>query len=173
MRHYSLQGVNFAKSPMYVNRLETINMPQTPMYKGFEACHVNRLIDFRKNGCAPKGWNVWGMCVESQNRLPTLQTLYTWAFQAIYGEWGTQRSFDHQQIRCQSIDSRPLDSRFYFSEVLFRSLSSITLTTQHLAVLSYRTSTLSPRCDVVAFHEFKIELLATEWADVFLLLPYC
>ena len=21
-------------------------MPQTPMYKGFEACYVNRLIDF-------------------------------------------------------------------------------------------------------------------------------
>ena len=25
---------------------QTFNMPQTPMYKGFEACYVNRLIDF-------------------------------------------------------------------------------------------------------------------------------
>ena len=105
MRHYSLQGVNFAKSPMYVNRLETINMPQTLYTSWFEACHVNRLIDFRKNGCMPKGWNVWGMCVESQNRFPTLQPLYTSAFRTIRGEWGTQRSFD-QQIRCQFLDSQ-------------------------------------------------------------------
>ena len=34
------------------------------------------------------------MCVESQNRFPTLQTLYTSAFWTICGEWGAQRSFD-------------------------------------------------------------------------------
>ena len=29
-----------------LNDSETINMPQIPMYTGFEACHVNRLIVF-------------------------------------------------------------------------------------------------------------------------------
>ena len=42
-----------------LNDSETINMPQIPMYTGFEACHVNRLIvfsqkPFRLLGCLLK-----------------------------------------------------------------------------------------------------------------------
>ena len=33
---------------MYVNRWQTINMAQSTMHKGFEACYVNRLIDLAK-----------------------------------------------------------------------------------------------------------------------------
>lgn len=95
----NFQGIFIHHYPCMLIEWASINMPQTLYTSWFEACHVNRLIDFRKNGCTPKGWNVWGMCVESQNRFPTLQTLYTSAFWTICGEWGTQRSFDHQQIR--------------------------------------------------------------------------
>ena len=37
---------------------QTFNVPQTPMCKGFEACHVNRLIDF----CARLIKEVPGIC---------------------------------------------------------------------------------------------------------------
>ena len=40
---------------MYVNRWQTINMPQTPMHRGFQACHVNRLIDLTKKSRARRG----------------------------------------------------------------------------------------------------------------------
>ena len=116
-----MQGGNVAKLPMHVNRWETLNMPQTLCASGFEACHVNRLIDFRKNGCIPKGWNVWGMCVEPQNRFPTLQALYTSAFREICGEWGAQRPFVQKQIRCQFLDSQ-LKSAQQFCCALNRSL---------------------------------------------------
>ena len=70
-----------------------------------------------------KGWNVWGMCVESRNRFPTLQTLYTSEFWTIRGEWGAQRSFDHQQIRWSpNSHSVPLTS---FLLVLLGLMSSL------------------------------------------------
>ena len=76
----NFQGIFIHHYPCMLIEWASINMPQTLYTSWFEACHVNRLIDFRKNGCTPMGWNVWGMCVESQNRFPTLQTLYTSAF---------------------------------------------------------------------------------------------
>ena len=44
---------------------QTSNMPQAPMYKGFEACHVNRLIVFAQKpisflGCLLKIINTAG-----------------------------------------------------------------------------------------------------------------
>ena len=40
-----------------LNVCETFNMPQTSIYKGFEACYVNRLIDFVKNlSTSAVGW---------------------------------------------------------------------------------------------------------------------
>ena len=71
------------------------------------------------------------MCVESRNRFPTLQPLYTSAFQAICGEWGAQRSFDHQQIRCQFLDSQ-LKSAQQFCCALNRGITKWTLLTGHL-----------------------------------------
>ena len=56
--------------------------------------------------------------------------------------------------------------------MLFASFASVALLTQHLAVLDDRPAARSPRCDVVAFHEFEVELLMTNGADVLLLFPY-
>ena len=55
---------------------------------------------------------------------------------------------------------------------LFRTLSSVTLSTEHLAVFYDCSATLSPRSDMVALHKLVVELLATDKADVVLLLPY-
>ena len=40
---------------MYVNSWQTINMPQSPMHREFQACHVNRLIDLTKKSWARRG----------------------------------------------------------------------------------------------------------------------
>lgn len=56
---------------------------------------------------------------------------------------------------------------------LFCSLSSVTFPAQHLTVLNDCSSSFTPRSDMVTLHKFEIELLATDGADVVLLLPYC
>ena len=52
------------------------------------------------------------------------------------------------------------------------SLSSVTLTAQHLAVILHGATAFTPRCDMVALHELKIKLFATMWADMVLSLPH-
>ena len=46
----------------------------------------------------PEVGNLWGMCGEPRKRFPTLQSLYTSAFQAICGEWGAQQYFDNNRL---------------------------------------------------------------------------
>jgi len=44
---FSILWVHFTESVKWTIIVEqTFNMPQTPMYNGFEACYINRLIDF-------------------------------------------------------------------------------------------------------------------------------
>ena len=57
--------------------------------------------------------------------------------------------------------------------ILFASLSSITISAKHLAILYVGSSTLTPRFDMVTFHKYYIKLLATMGTFVILLLPYC
>ena len=40
---------------MYNNSCKTINMPQSPMNRGFQTCHVNRLIDLTKKSRTRRG----------------------------------------------------------------------------------------------------------------------
>ena len=61
--------------------------------------------------------------------------------------------------------------QYYFC--LLCSLSSIAFPAQHLAVLDDGSTTFTPRGDMVTFHEFEVELLAAEGADVVLPLPCC
>ena len=51
----------------------------------------------------PEVGNLWGMCGEPRKRFPTLQSLYTSAFQAICGEWGENANKDVTDLSLLSL----------------------------------------------------------------------
>ena len=55
---------------------------------------------------------------------------------------------------------------------LLTSLSAVTVPTKHLAILNLRSSTVTPRRNMVALHELIIELFAANGALMVLLFPY-
>ena len=59
------------------------------------------------------------------------------------------------------------------NHILFCSFSPVTLSAKHLAVFDDCAATLAPGGDVVALHEFVIELIAAQFATMPLLFPYC
>ena len=56
---------------------------------------------------------------------------------------------------------------------LFLSFSAVAVAAEHLAVLYHSASTLSPRRDMVAFHELQVKFSAAESAFMPLLFPLC
>ena len=55
---------------------------------------------------------------------------------------------------------------------LFTSLSSVAFPAKHLAILNLRSSTITPRRNMVALHELVVEFFATNGTLMVLLFPY-
>lgn len=51
---------------------------------------------------------------------------------------------------------------------LFAGLASVAVSAEHLAIGSNRSSAFNPRRDMVGFHLFNLEMLATDGADAVL-----
>lgn len=55
---------------------------------------------------------------------------------------------------------------------LFTSLSSVAFPAKHLTILNLRSSTITPRRNMVALHELVVEFFATNGTLMVLLFPY-
>lgn len=55
---------------------------------------------------------------------------------------------------------------------LFTSLSSVAFPAKHLTILNLRSSTITPRRNMVALHELVVEIFATNGTLMVLLFPY-
>ena len=55
---------------------------------------------------------------------------------------------------------------------LFTSLSSVAFPAKHLAILNLRSSTFTPRRNMIALHELVVEFFATNGTLMVLLFPY-
>lgn len=62
-----------------------------------------------------------------------------------------------------------LEVKTYF---LFTSLSSVAFPAKHLTILNLRSSTITPRRNMVALHELVVEFFATNGTLMVLLFPY-